>query len=520
MDLIKELYKMSDNQQDVYPLIPLPVQITSADGVFNLFNAGCIWTTPDVQEIGKYLKSLLVLPAKVDLAISASVPAGDIFLSTTGADPGLGDEGYQLIVTPEGVVIRANQPAGVFYGVQTLRQLIGAGKNIIPAVQISDRPRFAWRGIMLDVGRHIFSVDFIKRLIDAMAYQKLNVFHWHLTEDQGWRIEIKKYPRLTEIGSLRQASPVPANREKLDGIPYGGFFTQEQVKEIVAYAASRFITVVPEIEMPGHSLAALSAYPELGCTGGPYRVRPFWGIEKDVYCAGNEQVFTFLKNVLDEVLSLFPSRFIHIGGDECPKERWEECPKCQKAIQQNHLQNEHELQSYFVRRIEAYLNSQDRRLIGWDEILEGGLAPNASVMSWRGVEGGIKAAKQGHDVVMTPTDHCYFDYYQSQERTLEPPAIGGYLPLEKVYIYEPLPKELTVEEAKHILGVQGNLWTEYIPTEKQAEYMLFPRICALAEVAWSRREERDYAYFKQRLVKFLPLITKMGINFRKIEGDI
>ncbi len=414
-----------------------------------------------------------------------SCAPGVILLTTNGADPALGEEGYELSVTPQGVTLRAPKPAGLFYGVQTLRQLLLPGGKSFPVVEIEDQPRFAWRGLMLDVCRHYFPLEFVLRLIDAMALHKLNVLHWHLTDDQGWRIEIKRYPRLAEVGSRRSASPFPADRHSQDGVPYGGFFTQEQVKQVVAYAAERFIRVVPEIEMPGHAMGALASYPELGCTGGPYQVRTFWGIEKDVFCAGNEQVYTFLENVLDEVLDLFPSQFIHIGGDECPKERWETCPKCQEAIQKNGLQDPHELQSHFVRRIEAYLNRKGRRLIGWDEILEGGLAPNATVMSWRGISGGIQAAKEGHDVVMTPNSHCYLDYYQAEDRDAEPPAIGGFLPLETAYAFDPVPEGFSAEEAAHILGGQGNLWTEYIPDEAQASYMLFPRATALAEVFWS-----------------------------------
>ena len=498
-----------------YPIIPKPAQLTASDGEFTLTTSTCIWVNPEALGVAKHLQKLLPLPLSVKETDNDAVPAGDILLTTMGGNSLLGVEGYQLTISPSAVVIRANQPAGLFYGVQTLRQLISIGKGSIHAVDIVDWPRFPWRGIMLDVGRHLFPIVFIKRLIDVMAFHKLNVFHWHLTEDQGWRIEIKKYPKLTKIGSRRSATPIPADREKLDGKAYKGYYTQAQIKEIVAYARDRFITVVPEIEMPGHSVAALASYPELGCTGGPYKVRNYWGIEKDVYCAGNEQAFSFLQNVLDEVLSLFPSKFIHIGGDECPKGSWEQCPKCQDAIHRLDLENEHGLQSYFIRRIESYLNAKGRRLIGWDEILEGGLAPNASVMSWRGVEGGLQAVKEGHDVVMTPTSHCYFDYYQSENVGSEPPAIGGFLPLETVYAFEPVPSQCTQEEARHLLGAQGNLWTEYVPTPEQAGYMLFPRATALAEVVWSAAEGRNFTDFQQRLQSFLPQLKKMGINYRK-----
>lgn len=495
-------------------LIPKPTLVKPGQGFFRLTPSTRIMVSPDAVSVGEFLQTVLHLPVENFQGKSAN--PGSILLTTEDADASLGKEGYQLSVSTEAVVIRAPQPAGLFYGVQTLRLLLPlSGPKVIEAVKIEDRPKFSWRGIMLDVGRHFFPVDFILRLIDVMALHKLNVLHWHLTEDQGWRIEIKRYPRLTEIGSYREASPIPSNRKVMDGIPYQGFYTQEQVKQVVAYAASRFITVVPEIEMPGHAMGALASYPELGCTGGPYKVRPFWGIEEDVFCAGNENVFGFLENVLDEVLSLFPSEFIHIGGDECPKKRWEQCPKCQDTIRRNGLKDEHELQSYFIRRIEAFLNARGRRLIGWDEILEGGLAPNASVMSWRGIEGGIQAVKEGHDVVMTPNSYCYLDYYQSQDTDGEPPAIGGHLPLEKVYTFNPIPPGFTSQEAAHILGGQGNLWTEYIPSEQQAGYMLFPRAIALAEVLWSCPEVRDYPGFVRRVNEFLPILQQMGFNYRK-----
>jgi len=362
----------------------------------------------------------------------------------------------------------------------------------------------------------MFPVEFVKRYIDLLAMLKMNVFHWHLTEDQGWRIEIKRYPELTRIGSRRSSSPVPGDPSQQDGKPYAGFYTQDEIRQVVAYAAERHVNVVPEIEMPGHSMAALASYPELGCTGGPYQVRTQWGIEEDVYCAGNEEVFEFLENVLDEVLDLFPSPFIHVGGDECPKSRWRECPKCQARIKEENLADEDELQSYFIRRIENYLSNRGRRLIGWDEILEGGLAPGATVMSWRGTEGGIRAAQSGHDVVMTPFTHCYFDYYQSEDHENEPAGIGGYLPLETVYAYEPVPEELTPEQGEHILGAQGNVWTEYIFSPAQVEYMAYPRAIALAEVVWTPAEGRDYPDFLRRLEPYLLRLDRMGVNYRKI----
>jgi len=374
----------------------------------------------------------------------------------------------------------------------------------LPQVHIVDKPRFRWRGVHLDSSRHFFPKEWVKRLIDLAAYYKLNTFHWHLTDDQGWRLEIKKYPRLTEVGAWR--------RETMeDGEPYGGFYTQEEVKEIVDYARRRFITIVPEVEMPGHCLAALAAYPELSCTGGPFKVGTEWGVMNDVFCAGSEETFAFLENVLAEVIELFPGEFIHIGGDEVPKLRWKNCLRCQARIKAEGLKDESELQSYFIKRIEAFLNSRGRRLIGWDEILEGGLAPRATVMSWRGVTGGIEAARSGHDVVMTPTSHCYFDYYQG--RVDEPKAIGGFLPVDKVYSYEPIPAGLKPEEAAHILGAQANLWTEYIATPEHAEYMLFPRLWALAEVVWSPKE-KNWADFENRLRAHYDRLALRGVNYR------
>ena len=436
----------------------------------------------------------------------------------------LGKEGYKLEVNRKKISLEAASPAGLFYGVQSLLQLLPtkvmdqeAGSLAVPCVKITDVPRFPYRGMHLDVGRHFFPISFIKKYIDLLALHKFNTFHWHLTEDQGWRIEIKKYPKLTEIGSVRKESLVGHYRDQphqFDGTPYGGFYTQEEVKEIVAYAQSRYVTIIPEIEMPGHSRGALAAYPELSCTGGPHEVAVLWGVHEDVYCAGNDQVFAFLEDVLTEVITLFPGTYIHIGGDECPKARWEVCDKCQARIQAEGLKDEHELQSYFIRRIEKFLLSKGRRIVGWDEILEGGLAPEATVMSWRGMEGGIEAAKQGHDVIMTPTSHCYFDYYQGDKET-EPLAIGGLTPLDKVYAFEPVPAELTPEEARHILGAQGNVWTEYIKTPEYAEYMSVPRMSALAEVVWSPQEARDWEDFQQRLQRLFLGLDAMGVNYRK-----
>jgi len=391
-------------------------------------------------------------------------------------------------------------------------------KWVIPACNIKDEPRFSWRGMHLDVSRHFFSVEFVKKYIDLIAMHKMNIFHWHLTDDNGWRIEIKKYPLLTEIAAWRVDREDMPWREvtppKPDEEPsYGGFYAQEEIKEVVAYAAKRQITVIPEIEMPGHTSEVFAAYPELSCQGKKLYVQPgsYWP-NTDIFCAGNEDVFTFIEDVLDEVVELFPAEYIHIGGDEATKQEWEKCPKCQKRIREEKLKNEHELQSYFIKRIEKYINSKGKKLIGWDEILEGGLAPEATVMSWRGFEGGIEAATQGHDVIMCPVSHCYFDYYQANP-DFEPVAIGGFTPLKKVYSFEPVPPELNETQAKHVLGGQGNIWTEFIPTPKHAEYMAVPRMTALAEVLWSPTEKRDWKSFRGRLEDQEKRLYLMGVNF-------
>ncbi|AEW00242.1 beta-N-acetylhexosaminidase [Niastella koreensis] len=424
---------------------------------------------------------------------------------------------YNMEVNAKGVYIGGDNENGTFYGVQTLLQLLPTEKTTsfaVPYLSIKDYPRFQYRGLHLDVSRHFFPIPFVKRYIDYIALHKMNYFHWHLTDDQGWRIEIKKYPNLTKAGAWRNGTIIghhPGTGN--DSIHYGGFYTQKEVKEIVAYAAKRYITVLPEIEMPGHASAALTAYPYLGCTGGPYQVQQTWGVFNDVFCAGNDSVFTFLQNVLDEVLPLFPAKYVHIGGDECPKESWKKCPKCQKRIADNHLKDEHELQSYFVQRMEKYINSKGKTMIGWDEILEGGLAPNAVVMSWRGEQGGIDAAKQNHDVIMTPGGYCYLDHAQAKNE--DSLTIGGYLPVKQTYSYEPIPKDFTDEQAKHILGAQGNLWTEYVPNTKKVEYMIFPRVSALSEVLWSPAAKRNWSDFETRLQTQFKRYTLWGTNYNK-----
>ena len=442
-------------------------------------------------------------------------------------DPqGLVPERYEMEVNSRRILITGDDEAGVFYGIQTLRQLLpyelelGSTKqnlsNVrIRGVYIEDYPQFSYRGMHLDVGRHFFDVEFIKKYLDLMALHKMNTFHWHLTEDQGWRLEVKKYPLLTEVGAWRKETLIGHGSRPpfvFDGTPYGGYYTQDEVREIVAYAAERHITVIPEIEMPGHALAALAAYPELGCTGGPYEVETRWGIFEDAFCAGNDYTFEFLENVLLEVIDLFPSRYIHIGGDECLKNRWKECSRCQARIRDEGLADEEELQSYFIKRIEDFLLSKGRNIIGWDEILEGGLAPQATVMSWRGMQGGIEAAKLGHDVIMTPVSHCYFDFYQADPST-QPLAIGGFLTLRQVYTFNPVPPQLTPDQAKHILGGQGNVWTEYIPTSDHVEYMAFPRAVALAEVLWTPRQKLDYDHFLIRLNNHFNMLDALNINY-------
>lgn len=433
------------------------------------------------------------------------------------------DEAYTLDIQPKKIVISAKTDAGAFYAVQSLRQLLPesvenktfkSNSVAIQAMTITDAPAFAYRGMHLDVGRHFFDTDFIKKYIDMLALLKMNTFHWHLTEDQGWRIEIKKYPKLQEIAAWRDETLVGHYNDmphQFDGKKYGGFYTQEEVKEIVAYAASRHITVIPEIEMPGHSQAAIAAYPHLGCTGENPGVAKLWGVFEPIYCP-KEETFAFLEDVLDEVIDLFPGTYIHIGGDEAPKAHWKNCENCQKRIKQEGLKDEHELQGYFIKRIEKYLNSKGRQIIGWDEILEGGLAPNATVMSWRGIEGAVAAAKQGNKVVMTPNSHCYFDYYQSENEG-EPVAIGGFISLEKVYHFNPIPEGLTEQEAHYVLGAQGNVWTEYIKDKKHLEYMVFPRMVALSEVVWTNSEEKNYKDFVKRLVIFQNRLDVLNVNY-------
>jgi len=508
-------------------IIPQPVRLTPGTGSFALTADTKIYVGPkndELRRIGQSLSQEIARATGVQVPVVQTAPgkqrARAIYLKLTVPADTLGAEGYSLSVQPARVLLAANQPQGLFLGTQTIRQLLPAQRTAgasLPAVEVADKPRYAWRGMHLDVSRHFFPTEFVKQYIDYLALHKMNTFHWHLTDDQGWRIEIKKYPKLTTLGGFREGTLIGhygAKVPEYDNVRYGGFYTQEQIKEVVKYAQDRYITVVPEIEMPGHALAALTAYPELSCTGGPFKVGQTWGVYDDIFCAGNEQTFAFLQDVLTEVMPLFPSKIVHIGGDEAPKTRWKTCPKCQARIKAEHLKDEHELQSYFVQRMEKFVNTKGKTIMGWDEILEGGLAPNAAVMSWRGMEGGIAAAKQKHQVVMTPGEFVYFDHAQG-DPTLEPLNIGGYLPLEKVYAFEPTPKELTADEKKYILGAQANVWTEYIPTTQQVEYMVLPRMSALAEVLWTPASQKNWESFKVRMQPQYQRYAALGANYAK-----
>lgn len=517
-------------------IVPLPSEINYGKGTFSLTPETKIiypFSNKEQGRIASYLAEKLRRSTgfTVELIDAGSGnEKGNIFFNYI-RDENLGREGYELSVNPDGILIEANGDAGFFYAVQSLLQLFPpeimnsqiAKITELKArcVNIRDLPRYSWRGMHLDVSRHFFPKEFILKYLDYLAFHKINTFHWHLTDDQGWRLEIKKYPKLSSVAAWRvdkenqdwnhRDAPIPGEKAT-----YGGYYTRQDVKDIVKYAADRFITIVPEIEMPGHALAALAAYPQFSCTGGPFMVPPgqYWPIT-NIFCAGNDSTFTFLQDVLSEVIDLFPGKYIHIGGDEADKTEWKKCPKCQTRIKDEQLKDEAELQSYFIKRIEKFLISKNKKLIGWDEILEGGLAPEATVMSWRGMDGGIAAARSGHDVVMTPTSFCYFDYYQGDPAT-EPKSIGGNLPLEKVYSFEPTPADsLTEEQYRHILGGQANLWTEYIPTQSHAEYMLLPRLAALAEVLWSPKEKRNYTDFLGRLKELAKRYDAMGVNYRK-----
>lgn len=515
--------------QQIPAIIPAPSEIDLKEGRFVFspwteieMRDSSLWN--DISWFNDYIEKYYGYKLKV--VNKAGDSSRCLVFTYPDFEAGFG-ENYFLEISPEKITVTAEgKGAGFFYALQTLAQLIPVQEvNTLkvpprktfqlPCVFIKDNPRFTWRGMHLDVCRHFFPVSFVKRYLDLLAAYKMNVFHWHLTEDQGWRIQIKKYPKLTTVGAWRSGTMTGSYKnQKYDTIRYGGFYTQEEIKEVVDYAAKLHITIVPEIEMPGHSVAAIASYPFLSCTGKQIEVAKGWGVFEDVYCT-KDSVFSFLQDVMDEVITLFPGKYIHIGGDECVKTRWKTCANCKKRMKKEGLKNENELQSYFIKRIEKYLNSKGKQIIGWDEILEGGLAPNAAVMSWRGTEGGIAAAKQKHPVVMSPGKPCYFDHYQSRDKSAEPLAIGGYNPVDSVYLYEPVPAVLKEEEEQFIMGAQGNVWTEYILTEKQVEYMAVPRMIALAEVLWSKKEKRDIGNFRSRLKQHLIYLDRQQVNYAK-----
>lgn len=510
------LVSTCDREPSVVGIVPKPVDLKVHAGHFRLDST--VWIVLQngadtnsrlaVNYLNRKIKELL----GVSLSIAENKVRGPRIIVNIDSSSTLHPEGYQMKVARKRITINATTAQGAFYAFQTLLQLMPPsavspnyqkGVIRIPCITVKDYPRFSYRGMHLDVCRHFFPVEFILKQLDVMAMYKLNTFHWHLTEDQGWRIEIKKYPLLTQIGSKRTEG---------EGFEYGGYYTQEDIRKVVKYAQERFIRVIPEIEMPGHALAALAAYPRFSCTGGPFKVRNFWGVEENVFCPGKEETFGFIHDILAEVVALFPSEYIHIGGDECPKNRWKNCPLCQARIKKEGLKDESELQSYFIKRVENILLGFGKKMIGWDEILEGGLAPSATVMSWRGEEGGIDAAMQGHDVIMTPGNWVYLDHYQGSSK-VEPVAIGGYTTLEESYTYDPLPEKLPADKHHYILGCQGNIWTEYMYTPEKVEYMAYPRIIALAEVNWSPKEIRNYTDFLTRMNNQFPRLDAQGFNY-------
>ena len=501
-----------------YQVIPLPESIAFVKDVpFQVVSSTLVYCESADEAMKKnaqFLCDYIYESTGMKVSTTASKPKDKAI--RLALDPKIqNDEGYEINVSAKEVVVKGRTARGVFYGIQTLRKSlpvsVGTTAIQLPAVTIKDAPRFHHRGMMLDCGRHFFPIDFVKRYIDLIAMHNMNVFHWHLSDDQGWRIEIKKYPNLTTIGSWRPETVVGHNTHVYDGLPHGGFYTQEQVREVIQYAADRHITIIPEIDMPGHMLAALTSYPSLGCTGGPYTLSRRWGVFEDVLCLGNERVYEFCEDVLSEIIDLFPSRLIHIGGDEAPNKKWTACPKCQKVMKDHNLTPK-TIQGYFTNRIEKFVNTRGRSIIGWDEILDGDINQSATIQSWRGADTGVKAAKAGHDVIMSPVSHCYFDYQQVKDAGAnEVTLCGGYLPVERVYDLNPV-DQLTDEEAKHILGVQANLWTEYVVFPQQADYQVLPRMAALCEVQW-RTGNRDFEEFKTRLPRLADLYDRYDYNY-------
>ena len=529
-----------------YGVVPMPQRIEMQRGDPFVLDADVqILVGEGLQQEASFLQVYLKELNGLSLPIAQKRQKKVNYIELTLLPKVTGPEGYVLTVNKKGITIAGESAAGVFYGIQTLRKSLFTDSivysQILPAVRITDAPRFSWRGMHLDCSRHFWSVDFVKKFIDLLALHNMNVFHWHLTDDQGWRIEIKKWPRLTTVGSQRSGTIIGTNSDLDDGIPYGGYYTQAELREVVAYAAARHITIVPEIDMPGHMLAALAAYPELGCTGGPYQVGHYWGVYKDVLCVGNPRVYEFVQDVLTEVMDIFPSEVIHIGGDEAPSDRWQHCQKCNDAYLKDALEGrlgakdvlegrlgadttsvrempEFSLgsiyQGIFTRRVFHFLTSKRRRALGWDEILDGS-PRNAMIMSWRGTAPGAKAAEAGHDVVMAPTTHCYFDYQQVEDTQFEPSRCGGFIPIERVYSLDPAPDSLSVEARSHILGTQANLWAEYMTNEQMVEYQALPRMSALAEVQWTQPERKDYQAFLQRLTRFTSLFERYHYTYAK-----
>ena len=509
-----------------FHVIPMPDQVTVNPGAFKV--AGALITTDEtmdemsVRAVGRFTEALKTVTGK-----PCNGRGGGRINFTV--NPNLAAEQYAIEVKPDLVEVEASALNGFVYAIETIKQMLPAAiyGNVrakadwcLPCVSILDQPRFDYRGMHLDPCRHFWTIEETKRYLDVMAAYKMNRFHWHLTEDQGWRMEIKKYPRLTEVGAWRNGTCIEKDFDSNDGIRYGGFYTQEEMKDVVAYAAERGITVIPEVDLPGHMVAALAAYPELGCTGGPYEVWTRWGVAPDILCAGNEQVFTFLEDVLTEVMDIFPSEYIHVGGDEAFNEEegipWEHCPKCAARMKALGIKKgpdaKHYLQNYVTARVQDFLNAHGRKIIGWDEILQGSLAPGATVMSWRGVQGGIEAAEKDFDAIMTPNGYLYLDYYQSDERDKEPFAIGGRLPVEKVYNYEPFTGIMPGAE-DHIIGVQANLWTEYIATPEHLEYMMMPRAAATSEIQWCAASKKDFERFDASLDHTFEILDAMGFNY-------
>ena len=494
-----------------YEVVPLPQRVEMQKGTPFVLNADVRIMAPEgLQREAAFLHDYLQELTGLDLSVISrhDKKARCIALSVS---PKVSEkEGYLLTVSQRSITIEGGSAAGVFYGIQTLRKSIGVGAvQELPAATIADAPRFSWRGMHLDCSRHFFPVPFVKKFIDLLAMHNMNIFHWHITDDQGWRIEIEKWPKLVSVGSQRTGTIIGTNSDIDDELPYGGYYTKAEVREIVSYAAERHITVVPEIDMPGHMLAALASYPELGCTGGPYQVGHYWGVYKDVLCVGNEKVYQFVEDVLTEIMEIFPSEVIHIGGDETPTEKWEVCPKCLALG----LPKD-QIQAHFTQRVFNFLTAHHRRALGWDEILEGS-PQNAMIMSWRGTAPGVKAAEAGHDVVMAPTTYCYFDYQQVEDVLFEPSRCGGFIPIEKVYTLDPAPDSLSVEARRHILGTQANLWSEYMTTPSMVEYQALPRMSALAEVQWTQPARKDYDKFVVRLTRLTQLFEREGYTYAK-----